>query len=362
MNIVHLETGRHLYGGARQALYLMQGLRIRGIGTLLACRPDSAIAAAAREQGLEVHPLPMGGDADVVFPFRLAALLRRLQPDILHVHSRRGADTLGGLAARAAAIPAVLSRRVDSPSRPVIGRLKYRNYRRVIAISAAIQRQLQQAGLDRALLRRVYSGVDLDDCLPQWSRRQLLAAFALPDDARVVACIAQLIPRKGHAGLLAAWARVAAACPQARLLVFGEGPLEGRLRAQVTAAGLDAVVRFCGFRPDLLEFLGRVDLVMHAASREGLGLGLLQAQAAGVPVVACRAGGVPEVIDDGMTGILVEPDKPDRLADAAVDLLQNNERRAQWGAAAQRRMAAMFGVEAMVDGNLAVYRELIDER
>jgi glycosyltransferase involved in cell wall biosynthesis len=160
--------------------------------------------------------------------------------------------------------------------------------------------------------------------------------------------------------LLDAWPEVLVACPNARLLLFGQGAEEQHLRAQAERAGLGNRVIFAGFRADLLRFLGHADLVAHPALREGLGVSLLEAQAAGLPVVACRAGGIPEAVADGASAWLVPPGNAVALAGALVQLLQNHDRRHAMGEAGRAHVAQNFSIDAMVSGNLAVYRELLE--
>jgi glycosyltransferase involved in cell wall biosynthesis len=366
---LHLETGRHLYGGPRQVLLLLDGLRDRGQRVTLACPADSAIAAAARDAGHTVITHPITGDLDVSAVTFLTRLVQQQKPDLLHAHSRRGADYFGGLAAVLARVPAVLTRRVDNPDTPLIGTLKYRAYDRVVAISDAVRAQLEREGVEPARLRTIRSAVDADACQPDWSRGQLLAEFGLDPAAQVVAVVAQLIPRKGHALLLDAWPLVRARCPDAQLLVLGAGPLAASLKARVADhESLESSVTFAGFRPDLRRFLGRVDLLVHAARHEGLGVSLLEAQAAGVPVVALASGGVPEAIADGTTGLLVAPagdparneaGPAESLADAVATLLGDTDLRRQMGRAAAARMRAGFSPARMVDDYLALYREVL---
>jgi glycosyltransferase involved in cell wall biosynthesis len=361
MHIAHLETGRHLYGGARQVLYLLEGLGQEGVQSTLICPPESAIAEAASKLGLTVETMPMSGDLDAVFGQRLARWLKDHQPDLLHVHSRRGADMWGGVAARQAGTPAVLSRRVDNPDFPIIGKVKYRLYERVIAISAEIRSQLHVGGVPNSKLRLVHSAVAADLCQPTWSREKFHAEFGLQDDELAVICVGQLIPRKGQAVLLDAWPSVLEGCPRARLIVFGQGASESDLRAQVERQGLGATVNFAGFRNDLRAFLGHADLLVHPALREGLGICLLEAQAAAVPIVASRAGGIPEAVADGISGLLVQPEDPAAIAAAVVGLLADAEQRAVFGQGGREHVAKHFSQQAMVSGNLAVYRELLQE-
>jgi len=361
MHIAHLETGRHLYGGAQQVLYLLEGLANAGVQSTLVCPPDSAICAAAVNLDCKIVAIPTAGDLDVGFGQRLAGWLKDCQPDLLHVHSRRGADIWGGMAARQTGTPAVLSRRVDNPDFPVIGKVKYRLYERGIAISDDMRSQLHGGAVTNSRLRLVHSAVDADLCQPTWSREQFRAEFGLQNDELAVICVGQLIPRKGQAVLLDAWPSVLETYPRARLILFGHGASEPDLRAQVERHGLGATVNFAGFRNDLRAFLGHTDLLVHPALREGLGICLLEAQAAAVPIVASRAGGIPEAVADGISGLLVRPEDPAAISAAVVGLLGNAEQRAVLGQGGREHVAKHFSLQAMVSGNLAVYRELLQE-
>ncbi len=357
MHIVHLETGRHIYGGARQVLMLLDGLAAEGLQTTLVCTEGSAIATSAAKD-VRVIALPMRGDGDVMFPPRFGAHLEKLRPDVVHVHSRRGADLWGGLAARRAGIPAVLTRRVDNPEPPMLRTLKYRNYERIVAISAAIAEQLQTDRVPREKIRVVHSAIDAKSCKPAWSKAQFQDAFGLQPHEKAVVCVAQLIPRKGHAVLLEAWQQVTAVHADARLLMFGQGREADALQQRIDATGLRSA-SLMGFRDDVRQFLGCTDLLVHPANKEGLGVALLEAQAAGVPVVAARAGGIPEAVADGESGLLFEAGNAAALAAALIELLGSAEQRQTMAARGPEFVSKEFSTEAMVSGNLAVYKEVL---
>jgi len=358
-HIVHLETGRHLYGGGRQVLMLTKALRERGIRSTLVCPPDSDIATSA-DPFVNVHAMDMAGDLDVGFAFRFFRFLQDVEPDLVHVHSRRGADMWGGLGARWAKVPAVLTRRVDSPEPALLAPMKYGRFERVIGISNGIVEVLQRTGVPDDKLRLVRSAIDAENCQPVWTREQFREAFGLHDGHQVVASVAQFIPRKGHQVLLDAWAEVASACPDARLLLFGRGPDRDRLQAAARDTVHGASVHFAGFRADIRDFIGLADLLVHPARQEGLGIALLEAQAAGVPVIACRAGGMPEAVADGESGVLIEPGDVAELAKRMVRLLRDADLRLQMGDAGRRHVAEYFSPETMVSGNLSIYKEVID--
>jgi glycosyltransferase involved in cell wall biosynthesis len=176
-----------------------------------------------------------------------------------------------------------------------------------------------------------------------------------------MAVVAQLIPRKGHRYLLQVMPELLEAFPNLRLLLFGQGPEEARLRAQVEALALSDRVSFAGFRTDLPKILPCLDLLVHPALMEGLGISLLQAAGAGVPIVAVAAGGMPEIVRDGVNGLLVPPADSQVLAAAIKRLLAEPELRHRFGAAGRELVQQEFSVEHMVAGNLQVYRELLND-
>ena len=358
MKVLHVESGRYLYGGARQVLYILEGLKARGVDNLLACPAGSDIAAAAGDAA-QVFELPMRGDADVPLALRLYRLMRHQAPDLVHLHSRRGADLFGGIAARMAGLPCVLSRRVDNPEPRWLVGLKYRLFDHVVTISEGIRQVLLDEGLAADKVSCVRSALDPTPYLASCDRAAMRRGLGIAEDAPVAAMVAQLIERKGHRHVLAALPRVLERHPSLHLLVFGRGPLEDSLRQAIVDAGLATQVHLMGFVDDLPARLGCIDLLLHPADMEGLGVSLLQAAAAGVAIVASRAGGMPEAVEDGVTGLLIAPGDVDALAAAAIRLLDDPALRARMGEAGRRRVLAEFSVDTMCDGNLAVYRRLL---
>jgi glycosyltransferase involved in cell wall biosynthesis len=361
MRIAHIEAGRHLYGGAAQVRYLVEGLAGRGVDNVLLCARGSELAAAV--PAARVRALPMHGELDVTLPLRLARELKRLQPDLVHVHSRRGADLYGGLAAALAGVPAVLSRRVDAAEPSLLARVKYRPYRAVVALSRAIEAQLEAAGVPRERIVPIASGVDTQRYRPDAAARgRLTSALALPADALIVGVVAQLIDRKRHAWLFALLPELVREFPKLAVVCFGRGPLEARLRAELRERGLAERVVLAGFRGDLAALLPGLDLVAHPASREGLGLALLEAASAGVPVVACAVGGVPDVVVSGETGALVARDDAAAFRQALRTLLASPAERARLGAAARRHAERRFDTGRLVAAHHALYMRVLGER
>jgi glycosyltransferase involved in cell wall biosynthesis len=356
VKLVHVETGLHLYGGAQQVAFLLEGLSARGIDNVLVCAPGAAIGRHFAGSAVQVVEMPCGGDADLAFALRLRRMLRAQAPQLVHLHSRRGADVLGAVGARLAGVPVVLSRRVDNPESRSWAALKYRLHDRVVAISQGIAGVLAQAGVPSHKLRVVRSSVDPRPWQQPESRAAFCAEFGTEPDAILIGVVAQLIERKGHRVLFDALRRLPDRA-RLRVICFGQGPLRQALEAE--AQDLGATLRFAGFRQDLRRWVGALDLLVHPAYMEGLGVSLLQASAAGVPIIASRAGGMPEAVADGLSGLLVTPGDPAELAAALRRLIDDAALRQRLGAQGRDRIEREFSVTQMVDGNLAVYAELL---
>lgn len=359
MRVLHVESGRHLYGGALQVLFLLRGLQCLGGEQILVCAQDSAILRTALACADRVHGIPMRGDGDLMLIARLRRIVRNERPDLIHLHSRRGADVLGGIAARLAGVPVIVTRRVDNPEPPWLVGVKYRLHSHVVTISEAIRQVLLAAGLPPDKVTCVPSAVDSDLYRPQAEHDWFRRTFALAREERTVGMVAQFIARKGHRTLLDAIPLVLRRHPRTRFLLFGRGPEQVAIQRGAEQRGLARHVVFAGFRDDLPRILPCLDLLVHPALLEGLGVALLQAAACGLPVVASRVGGIPEIVRGGENGELVAPGDPEELARAVNRLLADRALAARYGQAGRQRVLRGFSVRAMVEGNAAVYARVL---
>lgn len=360
MKVLHVEAGRHLYGGALQVCFLLRGLRERGVDNVLACPAGSAIAQEAAPFA-QVLPLPMQGDLDVGLLRRLRSVIRSERPDIVHLHSRRGIDLWGALAARLEGVPVVLSRRVDNPEPRWWVAMKYKLYDHVIPISQGIRKVLLAEGVPQNKLSCVPSAVDVQQYHPTrehlpWFRQE----FALHETDLAVGMVAQFIERKGHRTLLQALPLVLQTCPRTQVLLFGQGPELENIRQVVNASTLlrEHVV-LAGFRRDLNRVLPCLDVLVHPAYMEGLGVSLLQAAACGVPLIGTHVGGIPEIVQPGFNGELIPPGDPETLAHAMIDMLKDPNTRLDYGRAGRQWVERHFSIAAMVAGNMEIYRRLL---
>ncbi len=363
MRTLHFDTELAWRGGQQQVLLLVAGLVRRGFPAQLAAPAGSALAARARAAGIEVTPLSARNDADPLAAFRLARLLRRRPAEILHCHTAR-AHAIGLLARRL--LPKsrrpmlVVSRRVAFTALSALTRGKFAGADRVIAVSEAVRERLVSAGVPAERISVVRDGIPLDRPSPVPADRERVRRFLRlgPKDF-LVAHVAHLGPEKGQSDLIAAAPRVYAELPSAVIAIVGGGDRRAHLEREAAAAGA-ARILFIGFWPpeDVPALLSAADVFVFPSRKEGLGGALLEAMAVGTPVVATSTGGIPELVRDGVTGLLVPPRDPAALAGAILRLLRDPALRSRLSGAAAEFVRARGSAERMVEETIAVYRAL----
>ena len=358
--ILHVETERGWRGGQQQAAYLHAGLVARGVRSVMACRPGSVMAARMADAGLPCVTVPMRGELDVLAGWRLARLAGRHEAGILHLHSAH-AISLGLWASLfRPSLALVAVRRVDFPlGGHLLSRLKNRSPRlsRYVAISHAIAEAMTGSGVAPERITVIHSGVDphrFDGRPPADAVRRDLG---IPDGHRLVGTVAALTPEKDYPTLLRAAAAVVAARQDVTFVALGEGSERPRLQALAGQLGLGDRFRFLGFRDDVGAVLGALDVFVLTSGQEGLGTSVLDALVAGAPVVASRVGGIPEMIDDGRTGLLAPAGDAAAFAGHIVTLLDDGPLRERLHAAAAD-VVARFSIDDTVARNIELYREL----
>jgi glycosyltransferase involved in cell wall biosynthesis len=316
-----------------------------------------------RRLGLEVEVLDEPDDEAAVRS--LAAWLRRNEIDLVHAHMYR-AEVVGTRAAVAAGTPVIMatvhSSRVRSAEDVAALAALTPAMDRLIVPSASIAAKVGAEGRGGARFAVIPNGVDLSRFAAPPPACGLRRELGVPDEAPLFGVVARLEPEKGHAHLLEAWPRVAAAVPDAWLAIIGEGSAEAALRAQVGAmpAVARGRVRFAGRRDDVAAVTAELSVAVLPSLREAQGISLLEAMARRVPVVASAVGGIPEVVTDGVDGLLVPPASPDALADALIALAQSPALRERLGAAGYETVRDRFSIDAQVRRIEAVYDEELE--
>lgn len=324
---------------------------------------EGTLRAERRYAGVDVFDLTRGGAFDVRSLFRLVRLIRKQRIDLVHTHLVHG-GILGRLAARLGGVRRVVTTRhygTEQKERSLLYRLEDRMTRRtgrVIAISEAVRQHLVDGGIARpGRIRVVHNALDTD----------LFGAeppVARPDPNRppVLGSIGRLRPQKGFQHLLQAFRSVLREHPAATLEIVGEGPLRGELESRCRELGIAESVTFLGAVPHSLipARIDGWDLFVLSSVWEGFGMVLIEAMARARATVATRVEGVVEVVDEGVTGLLVPPGDPAALARAVTGLLADGERCRAMGRAGRERALRLFSIEQFVEQTLAVYDELLE--
>lgn len=356
MKTVQLDSQMAWRGGEQQVLYLVQALHGRGYDNVTICPPGSALHQRACEAGLPTRTLRMWHEIDAIAACRLGLYLRRHRVDILHMHDPH-AHTLGLLACLLAPrVRRVVSRRVDfAPIRNGFSRRKYMaSGLHYVAVSDAVRQVMLDSGIPEHRVQTIHSGID-----PQRSADVPDVSPVFPLGTRVIGTVGHLAGHKGHRYLLEAAKLLLADEPSVGVVIGGAGDLRQDLEAQAEALGIRARVCFTGFRRDILSVARQFEIFVFPSYLEGLGTSVLDAMALGKPVVATRAGGIPEMVQDGVTGLLVPPRHPQALSQAILSLLRRPHVARQFGEAGQKRVAELFTAERMALQTMHFYHRLI---
>jgi glycosyltransferase involved in cell wall biosynthesis len=363
---LHIDTARTWRGGQNQVLLTVNGLRAIGQRAALVAHPDGELRRRA-EEGLELVPIAPRSEADLAAGWRLARVIRRLAPDVIHAHDPHGV-AMAGMALSLGATsrwkenrkaPAlVASRRVDFHLKAnAFSRWKYRQVDAFIAASEAIRQMLLEDGIPAERAITVHEGIDVEriDATPAVNVHE---ALWLPHHAPLIGNVAALVPHKGQRYLIEAAHLVIQKVPDARFVILGEGELRQHLEHLVHEHRLEKHVLLPGFRTDVIGCIKGFDFFVMSSVTEGLGTSVLDAMACRKAVVGTRAGGIPEVVEHGRTGLVVDPRDSHQLADAILQLLGDERTRTRMADAGYARVRERFTVERMVAETSRVYARL----
>jgi glycosyltransferase involved in cell wall biosynthesis len=330
----------------------------------VACLPRPGwLKEQLERQGIDTHVLKMNGMFDLEWVRKACQLVRREGVSLIHAHEFDGV-THGSLVARLVGVPCVAT--VHGKNyywEKRRRRLAYRVVSRIatmVAVSEDLKRFITRSvGVPAERIKVIYNGQDVCPLIGLEEKQCLRAGLGLEEDEQVVGVVGSLYPVKGHEYLLAAVPQVLTSHPRAKFLIVGRGDLESRLKEEVKQRGLEKQVRFLGFREDVSALLSLMDIFVLPSLSEGLSIALLEAMAAGKPVIATDVGGNPEVVVDGETGFLVPPRNADALAAKLLLLLADKHQTRRLGENGRRRVQQYFSFQAMVNKYQDLYENCL---
>jgi glycosyltransferase involved in cell wall biosynthesis len=362
--ILLVNTERGWRGGENQVMLLARGLDRARFDALAVCQQGEELARRLAGLGLPVAEIRARGGVDIGAMRALRALMRAHGAELVHAHAAH-AHALSWLARLGGPAPLLVTRRVDFPIKAnPLSRWRYRACARVVAVSEGVAAVLREGGVDGRLIRVILDGVDparFASALDGSARGKLRAELGLAAQAVVFGIVAHLVDHKDHRTLLAAFKAVESQRPDAHLVIAGDGELRSALEALARELGL-ARVRFLGHREDVATVLADLDACIMSSHHEGLGSSAMEAMFAGLPLVATRVGGLPELVVDGQDGLLVPARDPAALAAALVRLAESPALRARMGRAARAKAQSSFSAERMVRAHEALYDDVLGPR
>lgn len=353
------------YGGVeRRLLSLLPRLRALGwVVSVLCIREAGQMAPLFERAGIPVAVIPFRSRWSPRSLNELARRLRRDRVDIVHTHMYR-CNTSGTVAARLAGVKAVISNvhnvnEWDSPKQLLVDRLLARCKDKIIAVSEGVrQNYLDRTRICPAKVITIHNGVDLKPFQDAVFEPALAAELGVEEGERVVAVFARLVEQKRHVDFLAMAADVLKVLPNVKFLIAGKGKLRSELEQKAAELGISRQVIFAGHRDDVPRLLALTDVVVMCSEKEGFSNSVLEAMAAGVPVVATDVGGNAEALVDFESGFIVPPRRPDVLTKKVLALLTDQVLHKSISSKAQDR-ASLFSIERMCEKTDRLYTALL---
>lgn len=356
LRVLHVVPGSQPYG-AQQHVYLLATHGTPGTQVSVACAPGGWLVRRLSDARVAVHPQSLPALSLPGVRGRLAALIRAQGVQLVHTHLAKGARW-GNLAARDAAVPSVstVHNFMESPR-------WFRPAARLIAVSGAVRDNLVQSGFPPGQVVVVHNGVDTHEFELDRSaaKRQVAEELGIPPDVALVGTVGKLRTWKGQHVLLAAAPLVLRTHPQVHFLLVGGGDAryKRRLRAFAREQSLQAQVHLLGDREDVPRCTCAMDVAVVPSLSEPFGMVVVEAMAAGTPVVASSVGGIVEIVEPEETGLLVRLDDPWALAEAVSRLLSEPGFAQALADRARKVAAARFSAERMAQETEAVYRQVL---
>lgn len=356
MHVLHISTAKGWRGGEQQIAYLSSELEKLGVTQSFACIDQEPLYFYLQNQGYS----PIGLKKDFGSTWSNITSLRDAAPDLVHLHDS-GAHTLAILAYYAGfKPPLVLSRRVDFPPKnSPLTRFKYNHpaVKKILCVSRFIENIMRQTLRDVSKATTVHSGIDLSR-FQNLKRDYLRKVFHIPNDTLIIGNTSALADHKDYFTFIDTAEKVLHYGAKAKFFIIGEGKDRPKIEQYIKEKGLEGQIIMTGFLKDIEHIIGSLDIFFLSSKEEGLGTSVLDAMAAEVPIVATEAGGVPEMIEDGVTGLSAPPKSPEKLAEKIQTLAGDEQLRKRLIRGASEKVKE-FSVENTAQKTLQAYREVV---
>jgi len=357
MRVFFVDLEREWRGGQSQAFLTLRGLREKGHEVELLTARNSPLSQRAAPLGIPVHQVSRLG-LRAWAAMKLRRLISEGAFDLVHLNEPHGV-TAAWMAGAGNRLPLLFSRRIGFPlQKNWISKRRFRAIYRFVPNCKEVAQSLLDAGIAGERMSIVYEGVEVPPPLTAEMRKSSRKHWGIADNDFLFGCTSVFVPEKGQRHLIEALAEVRAKCPEARLLLAGDGRCRAELAALSKKLRQDAAVIFAGFVENVDRVYAALDAFLFPSEFEGTGTALQAAMAWGLPCVSTARGGLKEVVDNGRTTIVVEPDGKEFSA-AMLRLLDDASLREELGRAGRREIEARFSADRMVENTIRVYEDVL---
>ena len=364
IRVLHISTAHSWRGGEQQIAYTVAELQKLGVAQAVVAAAGGEMAKFGQQQNWEIITSGKKSSLDLTFAKAIARSAKEFNAHLLHVHDSHG-HTFAVLAwlLYGCRTPIILHRRVDFPvGENWLSRYKYnfKGIARIICISRAIKEVIAPRILDKRKLRVIPSAIDPDKFTRE-PEQKLRSEYHIEDDKFLIGNVAALVGHKDYYTFLNTAKLLVEKELPVHFIIMGEGSLRADLEAYCKKLGLQSSVTFTGFRSDIAQVFPELDALLFSSEMEGLGTTVLDAYAAKVPVVATRAGGIPELVIENETALLADVKDHGTLAKNLEQLIYNDELRQRLIHNAHEHLQK-FTKDQMAKNILGVYREVLSEK
>ena len=360
MRILHTESSTGWGGQENRTMNELITMRERGHEMAVLSRPGARILERAKEAGFQIFAVNMRSAVDFPAIFKLRRVMNTFHPDVINTHS--GRDTqLAGMAARSL-IGRPLIVRTRHLALPITSKFSYSVLPdHVVTVSNYVERYLVEAGIPNEQITTVSTGIDFTSYDRSLIAGDLREELGLSASAPLIGTVAIMRGKKGHTDILDAVPAVLERFPEAHFVFAGDGPQTANLIERIKAEGLEKQVHLLGLRRDVTNVLASLDVFVLPTHQEALGTAFIEAGAMALPAVATNVDGVPEVVQDGYTGLLVPVKDGKAIAEAICHLLADTTFRQRMGENAAEFVRRKFSREVMAEGMERLYQSLLDK-
>lgn len=362
-NILFLANSGEIIGGGQISLLgLLENLNIQKYHPIVICPMKGDLYFQLVKLGVETYIVKMDTLRNLSFiswivtVIKLFKIINKKKIDLIHSNGSR-ATIYGGIAAKISGIPLIWHVRIADCDK-ILDRILARFSTKIIAISNAVNKRFDWLK-DNSKKTIVYNGIDIKKFNPSVNGEKIRKEFHITKKKQLVGIVGRLDWYKGHKFFLNAAKAVSEELPQVNFIIVGEGEKRITLEKQVKQLNIEDKVTFTGKREEIPEIIASLDLFVLSSVSEGFGRVVAEAMACGKPVVASNIGGLPEVVVDQVTGILVPMRNPVAIAKAIIEILNNKSKAEQMGRAGRKRVEKLFSLTENVSKTELLYEKIL---